>query len=403
MIFREIIRAGSIFLSILLGAVWLRLIVEGGLGVRKLADLTDPEWGYPFSPESAPRLAIVVPGCNEEAAVRGALASLTALDYPNFEIVAIDDRSTDQTGEIMDEVAAQARARGDHPRVTVVHIKELPAGWLGKTHAMWTGANAVRSDWILFTDADCIFRSDCLRRALAYAESSGADHLVLFPTMLRESWGETMMFSFFQTLFNFAHRPWKVADPRAPDHVGVGAFNLIRRSAYSQVGTYEALRLSVVDDMDLGKLVKHRGLKQRVAFGEGLVSLHWAKGAFGVVNNLSKNLFAFFKFSWLRALGGAIGLAFLSLGPFAGLVWAHGWVRLGYGIAVASIAVLYIGMQKKTKISPLFFFLYPLGGVLGVYAILRSAFITTVHGGVTWRGTKYSIAELKAGGLSNSL
>lgn len=377
--------------------MWLKLIVEGAVGVRKLADLTDAEWDYPFSPESAPRLAIVVPGCNEEEAAGQALASLAALDYPNFEIVAIDDRSTDRTGEIMDAVAAEARARGDHPRVTVAHIKELPAGWLGKTHAMWTGAAATRSDWILFTDADCVFRSDCLRRALAYAESSGADHLVVFPTMLMQSWGETMMFSFFQTLFNFAHRPWMVADPRAPDHIGVGAFNLIRRSAYLQIGTYEALRLSVVDDMDLGRLVKHHGLKQRVVFGEGLVSLRWAQGAFGVVNNLSKNLFAFFHFSWLRTLGGAIALAAVSLGPFIGLAAAGGWVKLGYGIAVASIAAIYVGMAQKTKISPIYFCLYPLAGILGVYAILRSAFLGTIHGGITWRGTKYSLAELRQG------
>ena len=387
----------SIFFSILLGALWLKLIVEGGWGVRSLADLTDAEWDYPFSPECAPRLTIVVPGCNEEEAVRQALDSLAALDYPNYEIVAIDDRSTDRTREIMEAMAGEARARGDHPKVTVVHIKELPAGWLGKTHAMWTGAAATRSDWILFTDADCVFRPDCLRRALAYAESSGADHLVIFPTMRMESWGETMMFSFFQTLFNFAHRPWKVADPRAPDHIGVGAFNLIRRSAYLQVGTYEALRLSVVDDMDLGRLVKQHGLKQRVAFGEGLVSLRWAQGALGVVNNLSKNLFAFFHFSWLRTLGAAAALAAVSLGPFAGLAAAGGWVKLGYGIAVASIAAVYVGMARKTRISPLYFCLYPLAGILGVYAILRSAFLATIHGGIVWRGTKYSLAELRQG------
>src|SRR4029077_16220424 len=135
-----------------------------------------------------------------------------------------------------------------------------------------------------------------LRRAMAYAEAERADHLVLFPQMTTKGPGEGMMIAFFQRLFVFGHRPWKVADPRARDHMGVGAFNLVRRSVYDAVGTYAALRMEVVDDMKLGKVVKNAGFRQRNVFGEDLISLRWAKGAFGIVNNLTKNFFAVLSF-----------------------------------------------------------------------------------------------------------
>ena len=111
------------------------------------------------------------------------------------------------------------------------------------------------------------------------------------------------MIAFFQTLFVFGHRPWKVADPKTKDHMGVGAFNMIRRSVYeARLGTYQALRFEVLDDMKLGKVVKNAGYAQRNVFGEDLISIRWAKGAMGVVDNLTKNFFAIMSFQWPRAL-----------------------------------------------------------------------------------------------------
>src|ERR1700756_4592735 len=186
---------------------------------------------------------------------------------------------------------AQDATRMGHP-LRVIHHTELPAGWLGKTHAMWTAANQASGNWLLFTDADVLFKPDALRRALVYAESEHADHVVLFPRMSMKRPGEKMMIAFFQTLFVFGHRPWKVAEPDTKDHMGVGAFNMIRRTVYEALGTYQALRFDVLDDMKLGKVVKNAGYAQRNVFGAELISLHWAQGAFGIVNNLTKNFFA---------------------------------------------------------------------------------------------------------------
>ena len=114
---------------------------------------------------------------------------------------------------------------------------------MGKPHAMWSASNAANGDWLLFTDADVLFKPDSLRRALAYAESERADHVVLFPRMIMKHPGEKMMIAFFQTLFVFGHRPWKVADPKTKDHIGVGAFNMIRRPVYRRPGYLRGIAL----------------------------------------------------------------------------------------------------------------------------------------------------------------
>ncbi len=157
------------------------------------------------------------------------------------------------------------------------------------------------------------------------------------------------MLAFFQTLFVFGHRPWKTADPKTKDHVGVGAFNMIRRRAYDGVGTYQALRFEVLDDMKLGKLVKNAGYVQRVAFGADLISIRWAKGAFGVIQNLTKNLFALLSFQWPRALASCVVLMFLNLMPFLGIFLAHGWARIPYAMALTCIFGMYVGMSWKSE------------------------------------------------------
>jgi cellulose synthase/poly-beta-1,6-N-acetylglucosamine synthase-like glycosyltransferase len=136
-------------------------------------------------------------------------------------------------------------------------LAELPPGWLGKTHAMALGARHATGEWLLFTDGDVLFHRDALRRALEYATHSGADHMVLLPTILLRSFGERMMVAFLQVLSVWPLRLWRVPDPRAQrDAIGVGAFNMIRREVYDAVGGWEALRMEVIEDLALGRRVK---------------------------------------------------------------------------------------------------------------------------------------------------
>jgi glycosyltransferase involved in cell wall biosynthesis len=376
-----------------LGLAWIWRLLEAALGVPKIADISGSEWDRepPFR-GGIPRVSIIVPARNEEADIEATLTRLLTLEYDNYEIIALDDRSTDRTGEIMQRIAVAAPGR-----LKVIRIADLPAGWMGKPHAMWKAGNQASGEWLLFTDADVLFKPDALRRALAYAECETADHLVLFPRMIMKRPGEKMMIAFFQTLFVFGHRPWKVADPKTRDHIGVGAFNLIRRRVYEAVGTYQALRFDVLDDMKLGKVVKNAGYAQRNVFGADLISLRWAKGAMGVVDNLTKNFFAIMSFQWPRALASCCALAFLNLMPFAGVWLAHGWARLGYAVALFSMFSIYVGMSTKSDIPPYYFVLHPVSTALFVYTMLRSTFLTLWRGGVLWRGTFYALEELRKG------
>jgi len=376
-----------------LGLTWLSRLVGAGFGMLRIPDISDAEWDrYPASP--VPRVSIVVPARNEEENIAKTLTQLLALDYPNYEIIAVDDRSIDRTGEVMDSVAAGANASR---LLKVIHIETLPAGWLGKAHAMWKAAAQASGDWLLFTDADVLFKPESVRRALGYAEAERADHLVVFPRMIMKTAGEKMMIAFFQTLFVFGHRPWRVADPKTKDHIGVGAFNLIRRSVYEAIGTYQTVRFEIVDDMKLGKVVKNGGYAQRNVFGDDLITVRWAKGAMGVVNNLTKNSFAILSFQWWRVLLSVAALLFLNLLPFIGVMLAHGWARLPFAVALFSMFSIYVGMSWRSSIPPYYFLLHPVSTVLFAYTMLRSMLLALWRGGVVWRGTKYSLDELKAG------
>jgi glycosyltransferase involved in cell wall biosynthesis len=377
----------------LLALVWLSRVVDAALGVRTLANISKPEWDRtPATSAGNPRVAIIVPARNEESSISQALSRLLAMDYDNYGVIAVDDRSTDRTGEIMDGVAVTSQGR-----LKVVHIRELPPGWMGKAHAMWTAARQANCNWLLFTDADVMFRPDCLRRAMAYAETEHADHLVVLPHVIMKRPGEKMMLAFFQLMFVFGHRPWKVADPKTKDHMGVGAFNLVRRSTYEAIGTYERLRFEVVDDMKLGKVIKNAGFKQRVVFGDNLIEIRWAHGARGVVNNLTKNFFAVMSFQIWRALLGCAGMAILNLMPFIGLLFAPGWARVPYAVAISSVFLLYTGIWRQVEIHPWYFLLHPVSTVLFIYTMLRSMFVTLWNGGVEWRGTVYPLEELRKG------
>jgi glycosyltransferase involved in cell wall biosynthesis len=391
----------SLYAGALLAATWLYHSISAAIGIPKVAELSSPEWDVPAeeiasfkSGTATPKVSVIVPARNEARSIGPAMRTLMKTDYPNVEVIAVNDRSTDTTGAILDELAAEVGRQ-----LKVLHIVTLPEGWLGKTHAMYSAVQHATGDWILFTDADVHHSTDSLRRAIAYAQHSGADHLVLLPNMLMHSWGERMMISFFQALFIFAHRPWRVADPKSKDHIGVGAFNLVRRSTYDAIGGYEKLRLAIVDDMKLGEMVKKNGFASSVAFGKDLIRIRWAHGARGMMNNLIKNFFAVLRYNVLLSILAAFAVLAIHLGPWVGLIFAPGIARIGYLISVLCVFSVYKGMSKRSGVKPIYALSHPLATVLLTFTMLRSTFVTLWQGGVVWRGTKYSLEELRRSGF----
>ena len=378
-------------LGLLLAWFWWSRLSDAVRGFRSVDDIAGEQWN--IRPQPAPRVSIIVPGRNEAESVERCLQRLISIDYPDFEIIAINDRSTDATGILMDGVAL---GHTSEPKLQVLHIRELPPGWMGKQHAMWQAAQRATGDWLLFTDADVSFHPEVLRRAVAYAEAKSCDHLVVFPSYCLRL-DEQIFMAGFQMLFILGHRPWKVADPKAPDWIGLGPFNMVRRSAYEKVGTWEALKMEVIEDMKLGKLIKQNGLSQRNVYGPGLLPWRWGKGALGISRNLAKNMFALLAFRWGKATGALALMLAIFLLPLAGVIWAPSWAKLPYAAALACLAGLYVGMGKRTPVPAWTFLVYPLSVLMIAATLLRSMAHAAWHRGVVWRGTHYKLEELRKG------
>ena len=261
--------------------------------------------------------------------------------------------------------------------------------------AMALAAAEVESDWLLFTDADVIFAPDVLRRALTFARRSNADHFVLYPTLILHGWAERMLIAFFQSVSAMAARPWKISDPRARrDYIGVGAFNLIRRPVYEALGGYEALRMEVLEDMRLGYCIKQAGYVQRVAFGKDLIRIRWAESAWGILQNLTKNMYSAFRFRTALVLCACVGLALLCLTPFFALAFS-GAARWAGVVTLAALLLLNLRYWRLTNISPAYLLLFPIATLLFLWTLLRSMVLVLWRGGVLWRGTLYPLKELR--------
>jgi glycosyltransferase involved in cell wall biosynthesis len=388
----------SLAISWLIAVFWTLRTLAALRGLPRVPNLLRMEFPRGASdPSGPPEITVIVPARNEAAAIESALRSLLAQTIP-VDIIAVDDRSTDETGAIMDRIAAEPQPAGKS--LTVRHVEALPAGWLGKPHAIALAARQTATPWLLFTDGDVLFAADVLERALCDALQSMADHLVLLPTLMLRTPGERMMITFFQTLSLLWWRLWRIGNPRTKDSIGIGAFSLIRAEVYRAVGGFEEQRFQVLDDVRLGVEVKRAGYRQRVAIGRDLIRLHWAAGAMGIARNLTKNLFAGFGFQPAMLLFPCLGLALLCYLPLADLFapWhAERSLIRAAGIVSVVMIVLHYWMNSRWigGVKTAYVLTMPLAAALVLYAMVRSMVVTMVQGGVVWRGTFYPLRELR--------
>jgi cellulose synthase/poly-beta-1,6-N-acetylglucosamine synthase-like glycosyltransferase len=382
-VWREVVELAAWVVAI----AWCVRTTDAVQNLPSLPDLTSSEWN--ITPSGAPGLIVVVTARDEAENIAATLDTLLAQEYPFLRIVAVDDRSIDATGAIMDDYAAR---RPD--RLTALHITALEEGWLGKTFAMHVAMQSSDSEYLLFTDADVLFSPSILRRALAYAEQSQAAHLVVMPTVQVRSHGEGIVLGFIQILGFWASRLWRVADADAKnDVIGIGAFNLLRRDALQEIGGLEPQRLTVLEDVTLGRRIKAAGLPQRIAFAPELVLVHWAKGIRGLIRVMTKNLFSAVNFQPVLLLGACLWIIVFCLAPIAGLAW---WVTILPSFLVFScIAAIYRRLGAFSRINARYGWLYPLGAVIFIYGMLWSMVVTWWHRGVIWRGTLYPLRDLR--------
>ncbi|MGA7157484.1 MAG: glycosyltransferase family 2 protein [Acidobacteriaceae bacterium] len=375
----------------LLALVWVLRTYDVVKYLPTLPDLTMVDWDA--LPAGSPTLTVVVPARDEAEKIGATIEALMMADYAALQVVVVDDRSTDGTGAIMDKYVEEYAARRPGA-LQAIHITELPEGWLGKTFALMVATENSTSDYLLFTDADVLFSPSVLRRAVVCAQDEEADHLVVLPTMQVESRGEGIVLGFFQVLGIWASRPWKVADEKARrDVAGIGAFNLVRRDALNELGGWLPQRLAVLEDITLGRRMKAAGLRQRIAFAPGMVLVHWAKGGHGVLLNMTKNLFSAVNFRLLLMVAVGLWIGVFCLLPLAGLAWLP--TVLPVLIILSCIGATYRVMGAVSRIDARYAWLYPLGAVGMMFAMLRSMVVVIVQRGVVWRGTHYRLRDLR--------
>lgn len=367
------------------GYLWCALTAF--LGIRKIQRLRDLPADLLAPP---PLVSIIIPALNEEEGLEVALRSILALDYPALEIIAVDDRSTDSTGDILDRLA------GEFPQLKVIHIRELPPGWLGKNHALWLGAAQAKGELLLFTDADVRMEASAMARAVGYFSAHRLDHLAVFFDAVVPGGLLNMLIVDFAGAFLLSMRPWEASNPKKASHIGVGGFNLVRGDCYRRIGSHRALALCPVDDVMLGWLVKKRGGRQDCLLGSGLIAVPWYDSVGAMIRGLEKNVFAFCDYSLLKVAGGSLLIVAGRIWPLAALLLTTGPTRLVNLALVVLQMALALAAIRDSPVAARHLLWFPLSPFPGLYLIWRATLLTLWRRGIRWRTTFYPLAALQA-------
>lgn len=364
------------------GAVWAASKLAAGVrAVDDLPLLALPRW---------PTLSIVIPACNEGATLGAALTARLADDYPGLEIIVVDDRSTDATGSVADEIAAR------DPRVRVVHLGSLPDGWLGKLHAMQRGCELATGEYLLLSDADTHWVPGTLRRIVARCEARALDHLAVFPTMWSSGLVLDAATATLTRMLMIVGRPWAVPDPRSSAALGVGAFNLVRRAGFARTGGFEWLRLEVADDVGLADMMKRSGGRSEVLRGGEFVGMHLYTSVHEYARSAEKSAVLFGFRAWPALLGAAASLV-IECAPLLLVLLAGGvaWWLSATALLLAAAATTSMTRTCGQRLAPAL--LFPIGGAMTAWAMVRAGVLGRLQGGLRWRTTFYPAAQLLAG------
>jgi glycosyltransferase involved in cell wall biosynthesis len=338
-----------------------------------------------------PSVSVIVPSRDEAREVEAATRSLLRQEGVRLEVIAVDDRSTDDTGAILDRIAAE------DPRLRVVHVRSLPEGWLGKNHACHEGAAAAGGEWLLFTDGDVHLAPDALRRAIAYAVQHRLGHMIASPFMVTGGFWERAFVSSFAIMVSLKFRMWELPRKGTGAYVGVGAFNLVRRADYLAAGGHRTLALEVVDDVKLGLILRRSGVRQGAVDSEGLVRVRWQRGLVASWRGLVKNSFAAAEWRWGMVVAGLVTMTLLALVPAAAVVFAPPKVRLLAAVPLLLSVVFHGAAARRVSAGTgLEGLTFPLCALALMGVSVWSAASATVRG-VTWRGHRYPLAVLRRG------
>jgi chlorobactene glucosyltransferase len=389
-----------ISITALTAIVWLIRHVQISIAARILPPLNSRQY-LDAAAKKLPAVSFLVAGKEEEANIRACLMSMLALEYPSLQIISINDRSNDSTGQIMDEIAA------GNPRLTALHVRELPAGWLGKNNAMRTGVEQATGEWLCFTDADCVMTSPrTLQVAMCYAMEKRADFLSVLPAHDTQGFWERVIQPACSGIMMLWFNPLRVNNPRRKTAYANGAFMLMRRSCYNTIGRHEAVKTEFNEDMRMAQLAKAAGLHLHVVSSNDLYTVRMYQSVREMWNGWSRIFFGCFV-TLRRLVTTLVLIALFSLVPWftlaasAAVVFLtrdaqtsghQSWLLLFYSAIAACLAQFSVMCRfyRLNHTHAAYAALYPLGVTVGLGALINAIRRLRKRSTITWRGTTYT-------------
>jgi chlorobactene glucosyltransferase len=390
----------SILTSISFGilATWIYLVVYV-LKSLKQSPMLD-SYDKSANIRNFPIVSIILPARNEEKYIAKCLDSLLNQDYPNFEIIAVNDSSTDETGVIMQQYSAR------DPRILVVHAKPKPEGWAGKNWACFQGYLRARGDLLLFTDADTVHLPSTMSLSIKHLIFENLDALTAIPKLLSKDFWTKITLPMLSTFLHSRFSALRVNDRKTKIGYFFGSFFIITRSTYEKVGTHKAVRHELVEDGALGGKVKEEKFLMKMVRGENYIEAIWARDLNTLWHGLRRLMIPLYNQNRKRASLMAISIFFLLFEPFVLLPYSLLFINLVredivsllliVSNAVASaIIILSSVIQLRLSVyqNSLYALFSPVGGAIISFSFITAIIDATKKGAVSWSGRKYTISE----------
>jgi chlorobactene glucosyltransferase len=346
------------------------------------------KYGNP-SNEALPFISILVAVRNEEINVRSCLTSLLNQDYPDYEVIVLDDNSEDNTADIL------LSLKQEFPALKIFHGKSLAEGWTGKTYACTQLAEEAGGEWLLFTDADTVHTKNSLRKAISIALNRNADLLSVFPGTTMASFAEKLIMPML-FFVSFVLLPYYFVDKKgfAKFAMAFGPFMLFKKSAYKKIGGHASVKGSVLEDVHLARKIKECGLSLVVADGQSLCSVRMYRNFKEIWEGFSKNIFAGFNYSSPMLFTIIIIFLILFFMPFAFLIaeLAGNNFDLAFQLTFIQVIILYlirILLSVKFKLGFISTLLHPLGALIVPVIAFNSWRWIAAGSGAKWKGRIY--------------
>lgn len=348
-------------------------------------------------PADTPLVSVCIPARNEETNIRRCVEAALRQDYPNFEVIVLDDRSADSTPTLLKDIASR------DSRLLPVSGSDLPDGWAGKPHALYQAARVARGEWLCFVDADTFLEPFALSSAYAETMKQKADLFTVITDQVLLTFWERVIMPLVLTALTVGFSPRKVNDPKRTDAISNGQFIFIKRSVYDAIGGHESVKDKIAEDQAIAHHVKSRGFRLILADGTRVMSTRMYTSFAGIWEGWTKNIYlglsihpGLLLLGAFGALLGFLAAIFLPLWIAVGFIWlGNGGGAFAFTVTVEAllVAVYLIFTRVRAagyfRIPAWYALTTPLGAGIFSAMILASAWKVLSGQGVTWRGRKY--------------